>query len=39
MDSQYLNDHTKMLGAVEIPDYIFTALLKQARTIQNKFIH
>jgi leucyl/phenylalanyl-tRNA--protein transferase len=39
MDSQYLNDHTEMLGAIEIPDFIFTALLKQARTIQNKFSH
>lgn len=39
MDSQYLNDHTEMLGAVEIPDFIFTALLKEARTIQNKFSH
>lgn len=39
MDSQYLNDHTEMLGAVEIPDFIFTALLKQARTVQNKFSH
>jgi len=37
MDSQYLNNHTEMLGAVEIPDFIFTALLKQARTVQNKF--
>jgi leucyl/phenylalanyl-tRNA--protein transferase len=39
MDSQYLNDHTEMLGAVEIPDFIFTALLKEARTVQNKFSH
>jgi leucyl/phenylalanyl-tRNA--protein transferase len=37
MDSQYLNDHTEMLGAVEIPDFIFTALLKEARTVQNMF--
>jgi len=39
MDSQYLNDHTEMLGAVEIPDFVFTALLKQARTVPNKFSH
>jgi leucyl/phenylalanyl-tRNA--protein transferase len=39
MDSQYLNDHTEMLGAVEIPDFVFTALLKQARTVPNKFNH
>ena len=39
MDSQYLNDHTEMLGAVEIPNFIFTAILKQARTVQNKFSH
>jgi leucyl/phenylalanyl-tRNA--protein transferase len=39
MDSQYLNDHTEMLGAVEIPDFVFTALLKQARTLPNKFSH
>ena len=39
MDSQYLNDHTEMLGAVEIPDFIFTTILKQARTVQNKFSH
>jgi leucyl/phenylalanyl-tRNA--protein transferase len=39
MDSQYLNDHTEMLGAEEIPDFVFTALLKQARTVPNKFSH
>ena len=39
MDSQYLNDHTEMLGAVEIPDFVFTALLKQARTVPNTFSH
>lgn len=37
LDSQYLNDHTEMLGAVEIPDFVFTALLRQARTVQNTF--
>ena len=37
LDSQYLNDHTEMLGAIEIPDFVFNALLRQARTVQNTF--
>jgi leucyl/phenylalanyl-tRNA---protein transferase len=37
LDSQYLNDHTEMLGAIEIPDFVFKALLRQARTVQNTF--
>jgi leucyl/phenylalanyl-tRNA--protein transferase len=37
LDSQYLNDHTEMLGAVEIPDYAFKALVYSARDIHSSF--
>lgn len=37
LDSQYLNDHTELLGAKEIHHEEFTALLKLARNAENSF--
>ncbi|MFM7724589.1 MAG: leucyl/phenylalanyl-tRNA--protein transferase [Bacteroidota bacterium] len=37
MDSQYLNNHTEMLGAIEIRDFVFKALVCSARDIPSLF--
>lgn len=37
LDAQYLNDHTEMLGAIEIPDFAFKALMCGARDIHSSF--
>jgi len=37
LDSQYLNDHTELLGAIEIRDFAFKALVCSARDIASPF--
>ena len=38
LDSQYINDHTKMLGAVEIPKYMYMKLLDFAINLNCNFV-
>jgi leucyl/phenylalanyl-tRNA--protein transferase len=38
LDSQYLNDHTEMLGAIEIPQEIFLTQLRKNSALTRQFI-
>jgi leucyl/phenylalanyl-tRNA--protein transferase len=38
LDSQYLNDHTEMLGAIEIPQELFLTQLRKNSSLARQFI-
>ena len=38
LDSQYLNDHTEMLGAIEIPQELFLTQLRKNSALTRQFI-
>ena len=38
LDSQFINDHTKLLGAIEIPRDDYLQLLKRATKLERSFI-
>jgi len=37
LDSQYLNDHTEMLGAIEIPQELFLTQLRKNSVLTRQF--